>query len=183
MERKDDAYYIQQVKAGETNCFAYLVDKYSRSVYNLIAKTVGNREDAEELTQDVFLKVYGKLHTFQGNSSFSTWLYRIAYNESISATRKHKPSFTPIDSIQFGEMPEEENNKELTLQRLEQALSELNAEERAVILLFYTEEKSIREIAEITKTSESNTKTKLHRIRKKLEKRIETENRRYKNEE
>lgn len=173
MELYSDAYYIQRVEAGETACFACLVDKYSQSVYNLIAKVVGNKEDAEELTQDVFLKVFRKLSSFHGDSRFSTWIYRIAYNKAISATRKRKPHFTSIDDLPVSETAEEEDSKEPALQLLEQALHELSAEERAMILLFYTEEKSIREIAQITKTSESNTKTKLHRIRKKIEKYME----------
>ena len=70
--------------AGDTGCFACLLDKYSRPVHSLILKTVRNKEDAEELAQDVFMKVFRNLPSFKGDCSFSTWIYRIAYNTAIS---------------------------------------------------------------------------------------------------
>ena len=88
MELYTDTYYIQRIQAGDTACFACLLDKYSRPVHSLILKVVRNREDAEELAQDVFMKVFKHLSSFKGECSFSTWIYRIAYNTAISETRK-----------------------------------------------------------------------------------------------
>lgn len=170
-----DIYYIEKIQAGETECFAVLLERYSRSVYSLVVKIVGNREDAEELTQDVFLKVFRSLSSFQGNSSFSTWLYRIAYNVAISATRKKKYEWTAIEESMIEKVSESEAGDELEqlekeeqLSRLEKAITQLSPDERALVLLFYIQEKSIEEIVEITKLSTSNVKTKLHRIRKKM---------------
>jgi RNA polymerase sigma-70 factor (ECF subfamily) len=170
-----DAYYIEKIQAGETECFAVLLDRYSRSVFSLVVKIAGSREDAEELTQDVFLKVYRSLSSFQGNSLFSTWLYRIAYNVAVSATRKKKHEWLAIEESLIENIPDDEVSdeveqleKEEQLCRLEKALEQLLPDERALVSLFYMQEKQVDEIVEITGLSVSNVKTKLHRIRKKM---------------
>ena len=170
-----DTYYIEKIQAGETECFAVLLERYSRSVFSLVVKIVGNVEDAEELTQDVFLKVFRSLSSFQGYSLFSTWLYRITYNVAISATRKTKHEWLPIEESMLEKTPENEISDELEqlaheeqLNRLEKAMALLLPDERALITFFYMQEKSIDEIVAITRLSTSNVKTKLHRIRKKM---------------
>lgn len=175
MELYTDTYYIERIQAGDMACFACLLDKYSRQVFSLIVKVVGNREDAEELAQDVFVKVYRNLSSFKGDSSFSTWIYRIAYNTAISETRRKKHEFLAIEESVINNVSEEEvadalgrsDNSE-QMNRLEAALAQLPPDERAIILLFYMKEKSIDEIAVITGLTASNIKVKLHRIRKKL---------------
>ena len=170
-----DAYYIEKIQAGETECFAILLDRYSRPVFSLIVKIAGSREDAEELTQDVFLKVFRSLSSFQGNSLFSTWLYRIAYNVAVSATRKKQYEWLTVEESMIENVPENEISdeveqweKEEQLCRLEKALEQLLPDERALVSLFYMQEKQIDEIVSITGLSVSNVKTKLHRIRKKM---------------
>lgn len=175
MELYTDTYYIQRIQAGETACFACLLDKYSRPVYSLIFKIIQNREITEEITQDVFIKVYQKLSSFRGDCSLSTWIYKIAYNSVISYTRKKRQEFVAIEEIQINNVSEEEitkivgyDNHSVQLEKLETALTQLPPDERAIILLFYWKEKSIEEIVNITGLSSSNVKTKLYRIRKKL---------------
>jgi RNA polymerase sigma-70 factor (ECF subfamily) len=175
MESAPDTSYIKRVQAGETQCFAPLLERYGRFVYSLIVKVVGNREDAEELTQDVFLKAYRSLASFQGNSRFSTWLYRIAYNVAISATRKKKYEWLTLEDNMLEQIAEEDTGDVLErgsdderMERLEAAMKRLSPDERALILLFYRQENSIEEIAVITGLTVSNVKTRLHRIRKKL---------------
>ena len=175
MELYTDTYYIERIQAGDTASFACLLDKYSRQVFSLIVKVVGNREDAEELAQDVFVKVYRNLPSFKGNSSFSTWIYRIAYNTAISETRKKRHEFLAIEESVISNVSEEEvadalgrSDTSEQMNKLDAALALLPPDERAIILLFYMKEKSIEEIADITGLSASNVKVKLHRIRKKL---------------
>lgn len=175
MELYSDTYYIHRVQKGNTACFACLLDKYSHSVFSLIFKVIQNREDAEELTQDVFIKVFKHLSSFNETCSFSTWLYRIAYNTAISETRKKKRELLPInenliDNVSEKEIEEmlERTDNTTQLEMLEKALAQLPSEERALIFLFYKEEKTIEEISSITKLTKSNVKTKLFRIRKKL---------------
>ena len=170
-----DACYIEKIQAGETECFSILLDRYSQSVFSLIVSIINNREDAEELTQDVFLNAFRSLSSFQGNSLFSTWLYRIAYNAAISATRKKKYSWLTIEESMIDNVPEneisddiEQLEKEEQLSRLQQALEQLLPDERALVTLFYMQGKKADEIITITGLSNSNVKTKLHRIRKKM---------------
>lgn len=136
---------------------------------------VRNREDAEELAQDVFLKAFRSLSSFKGDCSFSTWIYRIAYNTAISGLRKKKYEFIAIEESQIENVPEEEigealGREELSgqLEKLDAALAQLPTDERALILLFYMKEKSVEELVSITGLSTSNVKIRLYRIRKKL---------------
>ncbi|WP_280745357.1 MULTISPECIES: sigma-70 family RNA polymerase sigma factor [unclassified Parabacteroides] len=175
MELYSDTYYIQRIQAGDTASFACLLDRYSRPVHTLILKIVRSNEDAEELTQDVFLKVFKHLKTFKGDSSFSTWIYRIAYNTAISDTRKKKHEFLAMEEAMINNVSEEEVAQALgytdaseQMAMLDAALAKLPPDERALILLFYMEGKSIEEVSVISELSVSNVKTKLHRIRKKL---------------
>ena len=108
MELYTDTYYIQRIQAGDTACFACLLDKYSRPVHSLILKVVRNREDAEELAQDVFMKVFKHLSSFKGECSFSTWIYRIAYNTAISETRKKRHEFLAIEESVINNVSEQE---------------------------------------------------------------------------
>lgn len=175
MELYTDTYYIQRIQAGDTACFACLLDKYSRPVHTLIFKVVRSREDAEELTQDVFMKIFKNLSSFKGDCGFSTWVYRIAYNTAISCVRKKKYEFLAIEETTLTNISEEEvsemlgrTNTSWQIQRLDAALEQLPPDERALILLFYMKEKTVEELAAITGLTTSNTKVKLHRIRKKL---------------
>ena len=86
----DETHIIHRILKGETSLYEYFLDKYSQQVFILIIRIVENQEDAEELTQDTFLKAFEHLSSFKAESSFSTWIYRIAYNTAISATRKRK---------------------------------------------------------------------------------------------
>jgi RNA polymerase sigma-70 factor (ECF subfamily) len=175
MERRSDNYYVEKIRLGETGCFAPLLEKYSKQVFSLIVKIVGNREDAEELTQDVFLKAFGSLSSFRGDCSFSTWIYRIAYNLAVSATRRKNMEFIPVDENVMSNVPDEPDESlcETTVSEerivyLNFALERLTSEERAMIILFYKDNKSMEEIAFITGLTETNVKTKIFRIRKKL---------------
>ncbi|MDR1601170.1 MAG: sigma-70 family RNA polymerase sigma factor [Tannerella sp.] len=173
MESVTDGYCIEKILAGRTEYFSVLMKKYSQPVFSLIVKMAGNREDAEELTQDVFLKVFRSLSTFRGNSSFSTWLYRIAYNTAISAMRKPKPEWLPFEEIADTADEDAEDevaglDSNIQLDRLQKALQQLPPDDRALLMLFYTHEKTVDEISIITRLSRPNVKTKLHRIRKKL---------------
>jgi len=172
MEQKDDIYYIEKVKEGQTNYFSYIVERYQDIVFSIALKVLRNREDAEEMAQESFIKAYKSLHTFKGNAKFSTWLYRITYNSCISEVRRKKIHFASTDEVEikdettelnFDEIPEKNREK-----AIKQALEKLPEDEYTLILLYYFEEQSIEEISKVTKLSESNTKVKLYRARKKL---------------
>jgi RNA polymerase sigma factor (sigma-70 family) len=172
MENKDDNYYIGKVLEGQTNYFSYIVERYQDIVFSIALKVLKNREDAEEMAQESFIKAYKSLHTFQGKAKFSTWLYRITYNTCISETRKKKQYFASADEVQISDEAEEMNLDGIPAENREKvvkaALEKLPEDEYTLVLLYYFEDQSVEEISKVTGLSESNTKVKLHRARKKL---------------
>jgi|APSaa5957512622_1039677.scaffolds.fasta_scaffold26582_3 RNA polymerase sigma factor (sigma-70 family) len=172
MEQKNDIYYIEKVKNGQTNQFSYIVEKYQDIVFSIALKVLRNREDAEEMAQESFIKAYKSLHTFKGTAKFSTWLYRITYNNCISEIRKKKQYFVSTDDIEIKDDSEEFDLDGIPAENrakyIQAALDKLNGEEYTLVLLYYFENQSINEICKATKLSASNAKVKLHRARKKL---------------
>ncbi len=166
---------IEQILAGKTAAFAILVDKYKDAVFSMAVRLSGSQEDAEEIVQDVFLKVYEKLANFEGNSKFSTWLYSIAYNTTISKLRSVR-KFQNEVGVEDYSCVETENLVGILepLKRDEQrhflgkALEKLKPDDRVIVELFYLQEMTVEEITEITGDSTSNIKVKLYRARKKL---------------
>ena len=175
MQYKEDTYYIQKVLLGDTTAFTPLVEKYKRMVYTLALKIVVVPEDAEEIAQDAFVKMFQALKEFKGESKFSTWLYKITYHTALSKMRKVKQDVVSIDESQLGTRNIAETDHFLVdLVTSEQnalvrrAINHLPADERALITLYYLNESSVKEISEITGDGESNIKVKLFRARKKL---------------
>lgn len=172
MENKDDNYYIEKVLDGQTNYFSYIVERYQDIVFSIALKVLKNREDAEEMAQESFVKAYKSLHTFQGKAKFSTWLYRITYNTCISETRKKKQHFISADDVQISDEAEEMNLDGIPAENREKvvkaALEQLPEDEYTLILLYYFEDQPVGEISKVTGLTESNAKVKLHRARKKL---------------
>jgi len=172
MEYKDDSYYVEMVKSGQTAQYSYIVDKYKNIVFSIAMKVLKNREDAEEMAQESFIKAYKSLHTFKGNAKFSTWLYRITYNTCITELRKRKVHFTSTEDVQIKDEAQEMNldgiPEENRAAVIKEAMSRLPEDEYTLVLLYYFEEQSIEEVARATALSESNAKVKLFRARKKL---------------
>ncbi|KAA6340762.1 ECF RNA polymerase sigma factor SigW [termite gut metagenome] len=175
MNPQEETLYIKRILAGETELFAHFLDRYSRSIYSLVVQIVSSPLDAEELVQDVFMKAFRNLSGYRSECSFSTWLYRIAYNAAISAVRRRKQEFLYIGENTINNVSDDKANEllyptdnEERLEKLVQAVGLLETEEKAIITFFYYEEKPVAEIADILKLSPANVKVKLHRIRKKL---------------
>ena len=172
MEQKNDSWYVERVLKGDTQYFSYFVEKYKDIVFSIAMKVLRNREDAEEMAQESFIKAFKSLHTFKGEAKFSTWLYRITYNNCISEVRKKKIKFVSADDVQISDEPEELNLDGIPAENrakyVKAALEKLPEDEYTLILLYYFDDKSIEEIGEITKMTESNVKVKLFRSRKKL---------------
>ena len=172
--KKEEAHIIKEILNGKTEQYEYFLDRYGQQVFVLVDRIVSCQEDAEELTQDVFLKAFQQLSSFKAESSFSTWIYRIATNIAISAVRKKRNDVLRLDDSVFANLSdtqvdaELEDESEEQMERLQQAMNQLEADERALITLYYLEEKPLAEVAFILGLTEGNAKVKLHRIRKKL---------------
>tara|TARA_R110000787_G_scaffold55942_11_gene128877 strand:- start:4 stop:588 length:585 start_codon:yes stop_codon:yes gene_type:complete len=175
MTINNDQLYINKVIHGDTNAFAFLVEKYKVMVFSLAMKITKNREEAEEVSQDSFIKAFKSIHTFKGDSKFSTWLYKIAYNNCMDRVKKNARKYhtDTIDEVIENRIKATDDTMQ-TIERNERAelmndcLLELPEDERSVLWLFYYKELSLKEIMEVTSLSLANLKVKLHRARKKL---------------
>ncbi len=175
MEYKSDIFLIEQVLNGRVNAFSHLIDRHKDRAFNLALRISGNREEAEEIAQDAFLKAYRALGRFRMKSSFETWLYRIVYNTAISLVRARKKGILsiedfPADAIDFMtyNKSEEDAEKDYRNSLVNFALQKINEEERAIISLYYYDELDTAEISEITGISKSNIKVRLFRARQKM---------------
>ena len=176
MDHQSDQYHIDAILAGDIDAYAILIERYQNFIYTLVIRMVRNREIAEEIAQDTFIKAYSSLAGFEGKSKFSSWLYTIAYRKSLDYLKAKKRQATPvdIDSDLTAHIIEDVKNAFQLLEDKERkeiiknAILKLSEMEASLITLYYFKEKDIKEISSITGMSPSNIKVKLHRSRKKL---------------
>ncbi|KPL70074.1 hypothetical protein ADN00_18675 [Ornatilinea apprima] len=174
---------IDVLKAGNKAEFAKLVNQYSNSVYRIALKILSDPSDAEDVLQETFIKAFRALPGFEGRSSISTWLFRIATNEALMLVRKRKPDFVLVDEpdapdedensgqVQLTDwccMPEAELMSDESRRHLEEAVQDLTPALRAVFVLRDIEGLSIKETAEALDVSEQVVKTRLLRARLRL---------------
>lgn len=175
MSHQSDQYYINQVLEGQVNAFSVLVERYQGLVYTVVYRMVKNKEQAEEVAQDSFIKAYKSLNNYRGDAKFSTWLYTIAYRKSLDAIKESKRMITSelIEEVSEGEMElvgdalnylQVKERKKI----ISDSIMKLPEDEAAIITLYYFEEKSVKEIVEIVNLTADNVKIKLYRSRKKL---------------
>lgn len=171
-----DVQLVQQVLRGEAGAFGALVERYQNYVFTIAYRVLKSREEAEEVSQDVFIKVYRMLGSFQQKSRFSSWLYAIAYRTAIDAARRKTPLLASIEDdknyLQVADpeskTPAQALQQEELHQLLQQAISRLRPDDAAIITLFYLNERSVQEIADTMEMTVTNVKTKLHRLREQL---------------
>jgi RNA polymerase sigma-70 factor (ECF subfamily) len=172
MKKEEELSLIKRIRDGEESLFNRFVIEYSPRVLSVVRGVLCNREDAEEIAQDVFVKAYFSLKGFRGDCSFSTWLYRIAYNMAISKVRQKRGSFIQIDNLSIPDdrlsTAEKVDEQESIERQLCMVLEEISPPDRFMIMSFYIHQRSVAEIAEITGMSESNVKVRLHRIKKRM---------------
>jgi len=171
----NDQYYINKVLKGEDNAFTILINRYKNLVFTLCYRIVKDKEYAEEAAQDTFLKAYKSLTKFKGESKFSSWIYRIAYNTSLDKLKnikRHNDSISNIniDEHEFADMDSTidilENNEFKS--QIKSSIKKLHKEEAFILTLYYYEDMSMQEIADITGHKANSIKVKIHRSRQKL---------------
>ncbi len=174
---------IEALRAGDRHEFARLVDTYSGPLHRLALKMLGNEPDAEDVLQNTFLKAFQHIGDFEGRSSLSTWLYRIASNEALMMLRKRRPETTftdtaaeededrisnPVEFTDWCCLPEEEFLSTESKAALDRAVQHLPETLRIVFVLRDIENLSIQETSQALGLSETAVKTRLLRARLRL---------------
>ncbi|QOI97578.1 MAG: sigma-70 family RNA polymerase sigma factor [Flammeovirgaceae bacterium] len=170
MTTEQEFAIIDRVLAGHQHAYAELVNQYKNYGFTLALKILNNRAEAEEATQDAFVKAYHHLRNFNRNSKFSTWLYRIVFNTAVSYKRKQKGTFQSIEKTEVRLYPESENQLEKDDKKkfITAAMTILSEADRLALTLFYLKEQSLEEIAEITGMQPNTAKVRIHRARQRL---------------
>ncbi|AEE91753.1 RNA polymerase, sigma-24 subunit, ECF subfamily [Tepidanaerobacter acetatoxydans Re1] len=169
---------VRRAKRGDISAFEDLISGYEKKVYNTAYRFFNNAEDAMDVSQEIFIKIFTSLRRFREDSSFSTWLYRIAVNTCIDFLRKKREDVFPIkeeiamdDKIKLGfqtELPEEFVEKQETKQAIMKAISTLPEEQRICIILRDVQGFSYTEISDILSCSLGTVKSRLFRGRRAL---------------
>ena len=181
-EQTSPAFSIEALRAGDRAEFARLVDAFSAPIYRLGLKMLGNPQDAEDVLQNTFLNALTHLAGFEGRSSISTWLYRIASNEALMLLRRKKTTLnfddfeagaeedTPLPEVfvDWSELPEDQLLSGESSTALNDAVKRLPEPLRMVFVLRDVEGISIRDTADILNLTETNVKTRLLRARMAL---------------
>lgn len=176
-----DTEIIKRVLADEQALFAQLVQRYQSYVFTLVLRFTDNREDAEEISQDVFVKAYRSLADFRGDAKFSTWLYTIVRTSCITFLRKKKLDTISLDnertSLQVGnrESGFTANNVEQKSRHaiVNTAIRMLSPDDSQILTLFYKGEQSLGEIGQVMGLEPNTVKVKLHRARNRLKEKME----------
>ncbi|MBS1665044.1 MAG: sigma-70 family RNA polymerase sigma factor [Bacteroidetes bacterium] len=176
-----DTEIIKRVLQGEQALFAGLVERYQQYVFTLVYRFTDNREDAEEISQDVFVKAYRSLADFRGEAKFSTWLYTVVRTTCITFLRKKKLDTTSIDNERTA-LQLENRDSGFSANQVEQksrhaminaAIKLLSPDDSQLITLFYKGEQSLEEIGQIMGLDPNTIKVKLHRARNRLREKLE----------
>lgn len=182
MDQDEERRIIAQVCAGDTNAFEALVVAYQKQVYNLALRTVGNEEDAADMTQEVFLRAYRALGTFRGESKFSVWLYRLTTNVCIDflRSRRRHPTVSLTAADEDDEQPQfdipadEASGPEQQLARSElrravvRGLDRLPDDARRILILRELDGLSYAEIGKVLRLEPGTVKSRLFRARRRL---------------
>lgn len=174
-EKISDESLIKKINdTSDTHLFSILYDRYSDTVYNKCISFTSNLEAAQDLTQDIFVKLFVKLKSFRGESKFSTWLYTFTYNHCVNFVQREMKTENSIQTAveDLEEEPVEEISDreifELKAEKLKKALQMLNPTDRMLLLLKYQDDISIKEIAATNELSESAVKMRLSRAKMNL---------------
>jgi RNA polymerase sigma factor (sigma-70 family) len=176
-----DKEIIGRVLQGDQRSYEMLVTRYQSFVFSIALRYAKNREDAEELSQNAFVKAYRSLNDYRGDAKFSTWLYTIVTSLCLTFLRKKKLTIHSIDQEGVFELADhhestmradivEEKSK---IKLVNDAIAMLSAEDARVLLLFYKAEQSLDEIGLILGIQPNNAKVKLHRARQKLKEKMQ----------
>lgn len=181
MRQLSEIELITAVLNGNQPAYAELIRRHQRFVFTLALRFTRSREDAEEVAQDVFVKAYRSLNSFQRTAKFSTWLYSIVYTTSMTFLRKHKLDTQSIDeegvNLQLEDVASDfradQVEQKSKIAYLNLAIDRLLPDDAAIITLFYKGEQSLEEIGQALGMEANTVKVKLHRARHRLKEKLQ----------
>ena len=178
----NDNELISRVLSGDQQAYAGLVNRYQNYVFTLALRFTKNREDAEEVSQDIFIKAYRALADFRGASKFSTWLYTIVNTTCITFLRRKRLEVYSLNNEKVFEAADNQDSgmranlveQKSRLAMVNHAIKMLSTDDAEVITLFYKSEQTLEEIAQILGIEANTVKVRLHRARTRLKEKMET---------
>lgn len=178
----DERELIRRLQASEASAFRELVENHKQRLFNLAYDLLGNAQDAEDVSQEAFVKVYRSIGNFRGEAQLSSWMHRIVVNLCLNRRRKKalsemelRESFDgdethqPIPAYDFATNPEKMTEAEMVRMHLRRALDQLSPQQRAVFILRHDEDRPLAEIGEMLNISAGTVKSQLFRALKKLQ--------------
>jgi RNA polymerase sigma-70 factor (ECF subfamily) len=177
----NDNELISKVLGGDQQAYAALVDRYKSYVFTLAFRFTKNREDAEEVSQDIFIKAYRALADFRGASKFSTWLYTIVNTTCITFLRKKRLEVHSLDNEKVFEVADSQDSgfranlveQKSRIAMVNQAIALLSTDDAEIITLFYKGEQTLEEIARVLGIESNAVKVRLHRARTRLKEKMQ----------
>lgn len=173
--KEQEEQLIKNVLKGDTSSFGYFVDAYQDMAFTIAFRICRNKQDAEDVVQESFVRAFRNLHTFRFTSKFSTWFYRVVYNTAISEIQKSvfQNEFAEYEQVNtdagFSDLNVLENMEiQERTKTINKILDQMPMDETIVLSLFYLEENSIKEVSQTLSITESNVKVRLHRARKRF---------------
>jgi RNA polymerase sigma factor (sigma-70 family) len=173
-DNQKDIVLLNRIRAGDKLAYKELINRHKDYAFTVAYRILNSREDAEEVAQDAFMQVFGALNSFNGESKFTTWFYRIVFNAALMQKRKNRIFADDIETsseaylVSHSSDSTEDLRKNERQKAIQKALQNLSADDSVMITLFYLKEQSLEEIAEITQISAETAKVKIHRARKRL---------------
>ena len=183
---KEEQVLVKRMQQGDMSAFRELVERYKKNIYYLAHDLTGNHHDAEDLSQEVFIKAFRSMNKFRGDAKLISWLYRITVNTAISQKRKKSVSkmqlqenfeesineSDQINDSEFSRNPEKKAESGLMRNHLERAIEKLTPREKSIFVLRHYNDLPQKEIAEILKINLGTVKSMLFRAIKKLQKEL-----------
>ena len=167
-----DHELVAKALQGNQKAFRAIVERHHATAYSVVRAILGDRDDVDDVLQNVYIKIYRGLAGFRGDARLSTWIYQIARNEAINAARRRRPDTQPIEEIAVAapesSSPEAEYGRQERGQQLEKAMAGLEEDYRVALELRYMGERSYEEIAEVMGLPLGTVKTYIHRGKAQL---------------
>jgi RNA polymerase sigma-70 factor, ECF subfamily len=172
-----DGELARRVANGDEGAFRELVEKHQRTILNVANRYLGNYDAADDIAQEVFLKLWTKAGTFKGNSKFSTWLYRVAVNECLQYRRRRKQVVVSLDSLDADQPPESlqvaaDHERTARIERVKKAIAALPDRQRIALVLAHYEGRSYQEIGEIMNVSVASVESLILRAKENLKSKL-----------